>query len=101
MARHYYDLAQLADAEESEDAVHRHDLLEAAATHKQRFFASAWASYETARPGTLRLVPPPEVAKALEKDYRGMDALFMDEPPSFGAVLERLARLEEQVNKDA
>jgi len=99
MARHYYDLAQLADAEESAGAVDRHDLLEAVATHKSRFFASAWASYETARPGTLRLVPAPEVLRVLEKDYRAMDALFMDEPPSFETVIERLAAIEEQVNR--
>ncbi len=101
MARHYYDLAQLADAEESAGAVDRHDLLEAVAIHKSRFFASAWASYETARPGTLRLVPAPDVVRALEKDYRAMDALFMDEPPSFGAVVARLAEIEERVNRDS
>ncbi len=101
MARHYYDLAQLADAEESAGAVDRHDLLKAVVKHKRRFFSSTWASYDTARPGTLRLVPPPEVARALEKDYRAMDALFMDEPPSFEAVLERLAKIEERVNAGA
>jgi hypothetical protein len=39
------------------------------------------------------------VLRVLEKDYRAMDALFMDEPPSFETVIERLAAIEEQVNR--
>lgn len=98
MARHYYDLALLADADESAGAATRVDLLESVARHKEKMFASAWASYGTARPGTLRLVPEPDVQKRLEKDYRDMGSLFMEEPPPFSEVIERLARLEDSIN---
>jgi nucleotidyltransferase AbiEii toxin of type IV toxin-antitoxin system len=98
MARHYYDLAMLADAPESANSVGKTDLLEAVALHKGLFFAAAWASYDTARVGSLRLVPPPEVRDMVEKDYSSMAALFMEEPPPFDALMERLDALESGIN---
>lgn len=98
MARHYYDLVLLADSPESSHSVGRTDLLDAVAIHKARFFPASWASYETARAGSLRLVPPPDVRNKVEKDYKDMAALFMEEPPPFAALAERLAELERSIN---
>lgn len=99
MARHYYDLVVLAEAPESSHSVSSHDLLEAVAVHKSRFFPAAWASYETARAGSLRLVPPTEVRTKLETDYKAMAALFMDEPPGFEELMDRLSALEDSINR--
>lgn len=98
MARHYYDLALLAEAPACAHAAIQVDLLEAVALHKERFFAARWASYPTARPGSLRLVPPPDVQKKLKSDYRDMAGLFMKEPPTFEKVIAVLARLEQSIN---
>ena len=98
MARHYYDLVLLADAPESSHSPHQTELLEVVALHKARFFPASWASYETARPGSLRLVPPRAVRVKIEKDYKDMAALFMEEPPPFARLIERLAELEDAAN---
>lgn len=101
MARHYYDVVLLADAPESAHSVGRTELLEIVALHKTRFFSASWASYETARVGSLRLAPPPTVQKKVEKDYNDMAALFMEEPPPFGRLVERLSQLESDINLSA
>lgn len=98
MARHYYDLALLAEAPESSHAVRQVDLLEAVAQHKARFFPVAWASYDTARAGSLRLIPDQDVREKVERDYAAMAALFMEEPPTFAEILDRLAAVESAVN---
>jgi hypothetical protein len=54
-SRHYYDLAMLLDTDEGQAATADFDLLAQVAKHKAIFFRSGWASYDTARPGTLRL----------------------------------------------
>lgn len=99
MARHYYDLVLLADAPESAHSVGMIELLEVVAVHKDRFFPASWASYETARAGTLRLTPPLAVRKKVERDYNDMAALFMEEPPPFAELVERLEEIENAINK--
>jgi len=98
MARHYYDLVLLSDAPESSHSLARTDLLEAVAVHKARFFPAAWASYETARAGSLRLAPPADIRAKLERDYKDMAPLFMREPPPFAALMERLTELQRLIN---
>ncbi|HZT18741.1 MAG TPA: nucleotidyl transferase AbiEii/AbiGii toxin family protein, partial [Dongiaceae bacterium] len=56
-SRHYYDVAMLLDTEDGKAASTDFELLELVAKHKSVFFRSGWASYETARPGTLQLMP--------------------------------------------
>lgn len=68
------------------------------ALHKARFFPASWTSYETARVGSLRLAPPPDLREIIEKDYNDMAELFMDEPPSFARLVERLGDLESSIN---
>jgi hypothetical protein len=97
-SRHYYDLAALALHPLGRQSLLRLDLLARVVRHKSRFFASAWASYNTARPGTLRLVPPPFRLKELEADYAVMAEMFMGAAPSFAHVLETLRAAEAEIN---
>ena len=55
-SRHYADLAALADHPAAAHAITRDDLRARVVEHKQVFFASAWARFETAVPGTFRLI---------------------------------------------
>jgi hypothetical protein len=98
-SRHYYDLAMLLDTNEGQAAIADLDLLAQVARHKATFFRSGWASYETARPGTLRLMPDEARIKDLRADYRAMSPMMFDQtPPSFDAILAKIAALEEMVN---
>lgn len=56
-SRHYYDLAELALGAVRGEALGDRKLLSDVVRHKQIFYASAWAKYDLAMPGTLRLAP--------------------------------------------
>jgi len=100
LSRHYYDLALLADTRYGERALGNVRLLDRVAKHKALFFASKWAQYETARAGTLRLVPPEERLKGLSADYEKMKPMIFDDPPPFAAIVARLRVLERRINSD-
>jgi nucleotidyltransferase AbiEii toxin of type IV toxin-antitoxin system len=98
-SRHYYDLATLANTDGGKEAMKDTDLLNQVAGHKSLFFRSAWASYETARAGTLRLSPHPNRIPDLRADYRKMaPMMFDDPPPTFYDILTRIAALEKTIN---
>ena len=89
----------LLDTDEGKAAAADFDLLETVAKHKATFFRSGWASYDTARPGTLRLVPSESRIKDLRADYRAMAPMMFDEnPPSFDDILAKIAKLQEAIN---
>lgn len=99
-SRHYYDLAMLLDSEEGIAAAIDLELLATVAKHKATFFRSSWASYDTARPGTLQLMPNKERLKDLRFDYRAMaPMMFDDTPPSFDAILSAIEKFQETINK--
>jgi hypothetical protein len=98
-SRHYYDLAMLLDTDEGQAAVADLDLLAQVAQHKATFFRSGWASYETARPGTLRLTPDDARVKDLKADYRAMAPMMFDQtPPSFDDILAKITVLQDVIN---
>lgn len=66
--------------------------------HKQVFFPAVWASYETAVPGTLKLVPSPARQAALERDYDAMQEMFFRAAPSWPEIVSVLAALETRIN---
>lgn len=97
-ARHYADFEALWRHPSRADALARLDLLEDVVRHKSRFFSSAWTHYETARPGTFKLVPPPARHAALSRDYATMASMFIGLPIEFDAMLQRLQIAEQQLN---
>ena len=93
-SRHYYDIAMLLDTEEGQAAEGDFQLLEQVAKHKAILFRSGWANYDTARPGTLRLIPAESRIRDLRADYRGMaPMMFDDKPLPFDNILSRLREL--------
>lgn len=99
-SRHYYDLAMLLASDEGRAAAADLDLLATVAKHKAIFFRSGWASYDSARPGSLRLLPDAGRIKDLRADYRAMaPMMFDDKPPSFDDILSAIETFQEAVNK--
>lgn len=97
-ARHYADFEALWRHPSRADALARLDLLEDVVRHKSRFFASGWTHYETAKPGTFRLVPPLARHAPLARDYATMAPMFIGVPVEFDAMLQRLQTVEQQLN---
>jgi hypothetical protein len=89
----------LLDTDEGRAAATDFGLLEQVARHKSVFFRSGWASYETARPGTLQLLPADARVKDLRADYRNMAPMMFDDTPlPFDDVLARIRKLQDDVN---
>ena len=97
-SRHYADMAALAKHPHARTAIDRHDLRDRVVKWKSQFFGSAWANYDQAKPGTFRLVPPPERLPALRRDYQAMRDMYLTEPASFDEILTTLSRLENRIN---
>jgi hypothetical protein len=97
-SRHYSDFAALWSDASRGQSLARLDILEDVARHKSRFFASPWANYHTARPGTFRLVPPDPRHAELARDYDNMRPMFLGEPLPFAELLGQLARAEEALD---
>jgi len=97
-SRHYYDVALLAEGPIRAEALSDLPLLAQVVRHKEMFYPSAWARYDVARPGNLRLVPSEARLAALERDYRNMGVMIFGEPPKFDNLMETLAGLEREIN---
>ncbi|WP_353027343.1 nucleotidyl transferase AbiEii/AbiGii toxin family protein [Mesorhizobium sp. M0991] len=98
-SRHYYDVAMLLDTAEGRGAAIDFDMLEQVAKHKAVYFRSGWASYDTALPGTLDLMPAAHRMKDLRADYQAMQAMMFDEKPyTFDEVLARIEALQAATN---
>ncbi len=99
LARHYADFAALWKHPQGRAAAARLDLLDRVRIHKSRFFSSSWAHYETAVPGTLRIVPPDVRLAELRRDYAAMEPMFLSLAPNFDAVLATLCEAENTINR--
>lgn len=98
-ARHYADFAALWGHSSRAQALARRDVLNDVVQHKSRFFASAWANYQAAQPGSFRLVPPEHRRATLAQDYATMQPMYLREPPSFDELLKQLAEAEAVLNE--
>lgn len=97
--RHYADTAALAKHTAANKAINDHALRNRVVEWKSQFFGSSWANYDRAKPGTFRLVPPPERRQALRRDYQAMREMHLIEPASFDDILATLADLENRINQ--
>ena len=98
-SRHYADVAALARHPVTQGTIADLKTCERVVDWKRLFFGSAWASYETARPGSFRLLPSDERIPALRRDFAAMRDMYLTEPPSFDEVLETLSALERRINE--
>jgi len=70
--------------------VRRHDIL---------FWTAKWASYETARPGTLRLIPLESRQKELKGDYQLLiKEMVFSSAPTFEETMGTLRLFEDNIN---
>lgn len=97
-SRHYYDLAMMAQSHVKEAALSDLNLLETVVAFKQQFYPSAWANYESAKAGSLKLVPPQERITELTKDYDAMRSMIFGNYPSLNEIITILKALEAEIN---
>ena len=99
ISRHYYDTASIVATATGESALSDTSLLDAVRNHNIVAFRQAWKRFEEAVPGSLRLVPQPELRTSVERDYRAMRDMILGDAPTFGWILERLRHAENEANR--
>lgn len=97
-SRDCYDLCLMAKHESIKHAMADLELFKRVVEFKKTYFHSGWACYDSARPGSLHLVPSDYRIPDLKADYRKMQVMFIEEPPSFDELLEQLSKIEDQIN---
>ena len=75
------------------------ELLEKVCQHKKLYFKSAWADYDTAKRGSLKLIPKEAVLKVMEKDYKSMAEMFSESAPNWKEIVELIEEFELEFNK--
>jgi hypothetical protein len=98
-SRHYYDFYRLLCSPWRETAMSDKALLTRVAEHKDTYFRAAWARYDLATKGTLKLVPTQKTQQALRRDYAQMAEMFFTTPPAWDDIVKELARFEDEFNK--
>ena len=98
-SRHYYDVAMITAADTGVAALSDHALLDAVRSHNLIAFRQAWKKFEEAVPGTVRLVPQPELRAVIETDYGAMQGMILGDAPGFGWVMEQLQIAEAKINQ--
>jgi hypothetical protein len=97
-SRHYYDFYCLLESKFKNESEKLIDLLIRVAEHKSIYFRAGWASYETAKKGTLKLLPPQRILLEMEDDYEKMSEMFFNEQPSWTQIIEAIGDFEKEFN---
>lgn len=98
ISRHYYDVAMITVTETGRSALPNTDLLDAVREHNLITFRQAWKQFEKAVPGSVRLMPQPELRSVIERDYRAMQGMILGDIPDFGWIMEQLQFAESTIN---
>ncbi len=97
-SRHYYDLYKMAMHPVRNSALSSQNLFADVVNFKMRFYPCAWAHYESAKPGTLLLLPDDDCRKRLQDDYLAMREMIFGNVPDFSEIMDVLGRLADEIN---
>ena len=98
LSRHYYDAAMITPTETGRTALSNLELLNNVRQHNLIAFPQAWKRFDQAVPGSIRLVPQPELSAVIERDYRHMQDMILGDAPDFDWLREQVERAEVAIN---
>lgn len=99
VSRHYYDFAVISGTDTGRAALADTALLDDVRGHSMIAFRQAWKRLDEAVPGSVRLMPQPELRAVLERDYAAMRDMMFGDAPDFGWVVEQVRAAEAAVNE--
>jgi hypothetical protein len=97
-SRHYYDLALMTKSDVKLAALANIKQLQDVVKFKMRFYPSGWSRYETAKLGTLKLIPDAHVLASVRSDYVEMHTMIFGEYLPFDKIIATLRELENEIN---
>lgn len=97
-SRHYYDIYMMVKNNLDEEALKASYLLEKIVKNNEIFFTDKKLNYQTAKLGSLNLVPNIDILDGLEKDYILMQEMFIGKPPEFSEIIKTISSLQIKLN---
>jgi hypothetical protein len=98
-SRHYYDTAMMSLSPVKAAALADMELMCNVVEFKKQFYPRAWANYDKAVPGTVRIIPPEHVIDQLKSDYAKMKSMIFGKYPAFDEIMKILRALENEINR--
>lgn len=99
LSRHLYDIEKMMDTEYAEKGLGDSKLYKHIVEHRQTITPIRGIDYSNHVPTKINFIPPDEVLKEWEKDYKQMkESMIHSDSISFEKLLQRLAELKKRVN---
>ena len=98
-SRHFYDVAKMAHSSIKNNALSDTGLRQDVVAFKRRYYPRAWARYDIADTGPIKLVPEGHILRTTRADYLNMKEMFFgDDIPTFDSLNDTLKQLEIEIN---
>nr|WKN38696.1 nucleotidyl transferase AbiEii/AbiGii toxin family protein [Tunicatimonas sp. TK19036] len=98
LSRHLYDLERLMDTEHGEEALKDQGLYNSIVAHRQKFNVVRGIDYANHARDRVNFIPPAEIRKEWENDYRTMrESMIYGETKTFQQLIERLRELKKRL----
>lgn len=98
LSRHLYDITKIYNSEHKNRAYNL-ELIDSIIKHRERFNGIKGVDYTTLYPSKLNPIPPEELKKDWETDYKAMQSnMIPEDSPSFAAILETIGHITQEYN---
>lgn len=93
-SRHIYDLISIMETDHAEAALHESALYSSIVEHRKHFTPERGITYDLHLPQTINFIPPDNVLKEWESDYRNMrESMIYGNAPDFFKLILKLKEL--------
>jgi len=98
-SRHYYDVYKFLKSDIMKSVLTDLSLLEQVVEFTKKFYISSKGNYDTAKIGSLSLVPSNENISTLRNDYKKMGNMLFGDIPDFDSIMKSISEFEGKLNK--
>lgn len=101
VSRHYYDVFQLLASDVGLTALADRELGADCVSHARMFFNRPDYDLVTAKSPMFSISLQGEMLNGLRRDHQAMSSMIFGTPPSFEAIVEKIAQLEITLNSES
>lgn len=99
LSRHLYDITKIYKSNHKPKAYNK-ELIDSIIEHRERFIGMQGVDYSTLYPPNLNSIPPEELTKTWENDYKTMQTnMIPEKSPSFKDLLETVKQANQEYNE--
>jgi hypothetical protein len=99
LSRHLFDISKIYHSEHK-DKAYNQELIVSIVKHRERFNGMRGVEYNTLYPPNLNPIPPENLIKAWEDDYKTMQTnMIPEDSPQFTDLLETVKQATQEYNK--